>query len=95
MKGTTATSIFLGVSFAIAESELPAMKQASELKQMLQHKAFFPESETGLKKVALLESLNFGGNYDLLRDSLNLSNLSVSARTTLFKKLNNRKITAK
>ena len=33
------------VSFAIAESELPAMKQASELKQMLQHKVFFPESE--------------------------------------------------
>ena len=43
---------------------------------------------TGLKKVALLESLNFGGNYDLMKDSLNLSNLSVSARTTLFKKLN-------
>lgn len=43
---------------------------------------------TGLKKVALLESFNLGGNYDLMRDSLNLSNLSISARTTLFKKLN-------
>lgn len=31
--------------FAIAESELPAMKQAQELKLMLQHKVFFPESE--------------------------------------------------
>lgn len=32
--------------FAIAESELPAMKQAQELKLMLQHKVFFPESES-------------------------------------------------
>ncbi|MCQ2320902.1 MAG: GSCFA domain-containing protein [Bacteroidales bacterium] len=31
--------------FAIAEGELPAMKQAQELKLMLQHKVFFPESE--------------------------------------------------
>ena len=31
--------------FAIAESEMPAMKQAQELKLMLQHKVFFPESE--------------------------------------------------
>lgn len=43
---------------------------------------------TGVKKIALLESLNFSGNYDLMQDSLNMSNLSVSARTTLFKKLN-------
>ena len=47
------------VSFAIAESELPAMKQASELKQMLQHKVFFPESEAFLKFEALkTEKLN-------------------------------------
>lgn len=47
------------VSFAIAESELPAMKQASELKQMLQHKVFFPESEAFRKFEALkTEKLN-------------------------------------
>lgn len=43
---------------------------------------------TGVKKIALLESLNFSGNYDLMRDSLNFSYMSVSGRTTLFKKLN-------
>ena len=42
---------------------------------------------TGMKKVVLLESLSFSGNYDLTQDSLNFSYMSVSARTTLFKKL--------
>ena len=42
---------------------------------------------TGMKKVVLLESLGFSGNYDLTQDSLNFSYMSVNARTTLFKKL--------
>ena len=42
---------------------------------------------TGMKKVVLLESLGFSGNYDITRDSLNFSYMSVNARTTLFKKL--------
>lgn len=40
------------------------------------------------RRVALIEQLRLGINYDLARDSLNLSNLSLSARTTLFKMLN-------
>jgi hypothetical protein len=43
---------------------------------------------TGMKKVVLLEALNFSGNYDLTQDSLNFSYLSISGRTKLFKKLN-------
>ena len=42
---------------------------------------------TGMKKVVLLESLGFSGNYDLTQDSLNFSYMSVNARTTLFKRL--------
>ena len=42
---------------------------------------------TGMKKVVLLESLGFSGNYDLTQDSLNFSFMSVNARTTLFKRL--------
>jgi hypothetical protein len=42
---------------------------------------------TGTKNVTLLESLSCSGNYDLTKDSLNFSYMSVSARTTLFKKL--------
>lgn len=40
-----------------------------------------------LKKVVLIESFNLSMNYDLARDSLNWSDLSVSGHTTLFKSL--------
>ena len=40
-----------------------------------------------IKKITLLENLNFSGSYDLAKDSLNLSNLSVTGRTTLFRSL--------
>ena len=39
----------------------------------------------GLKKIVLIENLTFSGNYDVAKDSLNWSYLSVSGRTTLFK----------
>ena len=40
-----------------------------------------------MKKVALIENLTLSMGYDLAKDSLNLSNLSVSGRTTLFRTL--------
>ena len=40
-----------------------------------------------VKKIALIENLTFGMGYDLAKDSLNLSNLSVTGRTTLFRTL--------
>lgn len=40
-----------------------------------------------LKKITLLENLNVSMSYDLARDSLNWSDLSVMGRTTLFKGL--------
>ena len=40
------------VDFAIDPKEKPAMKAAAELKQMLQHKPLFPESEAFKKFVA-------------------------------------------
>lgn len=43
---------------------------------------------TGMKKVMLIESFSISGNYDLARDSLNLSYITLSGRTKLFKKLN-------
>lgn len=42
---------------------------------------------TGMKKVMLIESFNIGTSYDLARDSLQWSVVNISARTTLFKKL--------
>jgi hypothetical protein len=42
---------------------------------------------TGSKKIMLIESFNMGTSYDLAKDSLNWSNISFSASTTLFKKI--------
>lgn len=42
---------------------------------------------TGMKKVMLIESFSIGTSYDLARDSLRWSPVTLSARTTLFKKL--------
>ena len=42
---------------------------------------------TGVKKVPILESFSISGNYDVTKDSVRFSPLSVSGRTTLFKKL--------
>jgi hypothetical protein len=40
------------------------------------------------KKIKILDFLNFGGNYNFLADSMRMSPVSVSARTTLFNKFN-------
>ncbi len=42
---------------------------------------------TGIKKIPLLESFSISGNYDVTKDSVNFSPVSISGRTTLFKKL--------
>ena len=42
---------------------------------------------TGMKKVKIIEDLTFSGSYDIAKDSLNFSYLSVNGRTTLFKNL--------
>jgi len=42
---------------------------------------------TGVKKVMLIDNLSLSSSYDLAKDSLRWSTLNVSARTTLFKKV--------
>ena len=44
--------------------------------------------EAAIKKVSLIDGLSIVGNYNLLADSFRLSNLSVSARSNLFEKIN-------
>lgn len=46
------------------------------------------DTTSNYKKIKLIESLSFRMSYNLAADSLNLSRLSVSGRTKLFKKLN-------
>ena len=45
------------------------------------------DTVTGTRKITLLENLNFNISYDLAKDSLRWSDLTVSGRTTLFKNL--------
>ena len=45
------------------------------------------DTVTGMKKVMLIENLTLGSSYDLAKDTLQWSPLRLSARTTLFKKL--------
>jgi len=40
---------------------------------------------TGLKKIKIIESFTISGNYDLAKDSLNMSMITMSGRTTLWK----------
>ncbi len=46
------------------------------------------DTAVNLKKVKLLESLNISSAYNFVADSLKLSNISLSARTTLFDRIN-------
>ncbi len=46
------------------------------------------DTVTGIKKITLLESLNFGSSYNMALDSMRWSNINISGRTTLFKVLN-------
>lgn len=42
---------------------------------------------TGMRKIKLVDNLSLNGSYDLARDSMRMSDISVSARTTLLKNL--------
>lgn len=42
---------------------------------------------TGMKKIVLIDNLTISGNYDLAKDSLNMSYLTVNGRTTIWKNL--------
>ena len=45
------------------------------------------DTVTGTRKITLLENLNLNMSYDMARDSLQWSDLTISGRTTLFKNL--------
>jgi lipopolysaccharide assembly outer membrane protein LptD (OstA) len=43
---------------------------------------------TGMKKIALIDNLTISGSYDLAKDSMNMSFLTVQGRTKLWKNMN-------
>ena len=55
------------------------------LSQSLEMKVLSKRDTSGVKKVKLIDELRISGSYNFLADSLGLSNLPVSFRTTLYK----------
>lgn len=55
------------------------------LSQNLEMKVLSKRDTSGVKKIKLIDELSIRGSYNFLADSMGLSNLSVSLRTTLFK----------
>jgi hypothetical protein len=45
------------------------------------------DTVTGLKKIRLIEAFNLNTRYDLAKDSFQLSPMSITARTTIFKQI--------
>ncbi|MCH5334598.1 MAG: LPS-assembly protein LptD [Alistipes sp.] len=55
------------------------------LSQNLEMKVMSKRDTTGVKKVKLIDEFRISGSYNFLADSMNLSNIALSFRTTLFK----------
>ena len=55
------------------------------LSQSLEMKVLSKRDTTGVKKIKLIDELRISGSYNFLADSLGLSNLPISFRTTIYK----------
>jgi len=88
-KGTTTKySIFEGNNISGAP---PSQKSGAinfSLSNNLEMKVrSLKDTVTGTQKVMLIDNFSISSSYDLARDSLRWSNINLSARTTLFKKV--------
>ena len=54
------------------------------LKQSLEMKVLSKRDTSGVKKIKIIDDLSLSGSYNFLADSLGLSNLSASIRTTIY-----------
>ena len=54
------------------------------LKQSLEMKVLSKRDTSGVKKIKLIDDLSLSGSYNFLADSLGLSNINVSLRTTIY-----------
>ena len=60
------------------------MSMNFSLSQNLEMKVLSKRDTSGVKKIKLIDELRLSGSYNFLADSMNLSNISISFRTTLF-----------
>ena len=62
-----------------------SMSMTFSLSQNLEMKVLSKRDTSGVKKIKLIDELRLGGSYNFLADSMRLSTISLSFRTTLFK----------
>ena len=56
------------------------------ISQSLEAKVLSKRDSTGVKKIKIIDDLSIGGSYNFLADSMKLSNISLSLRSTISKK---------
>jgi lipopolysaccharide assembly outer membrane protein LptD (OstA) len=86
--GTPDYSIFEGGIYGTApeyRSESINYSLANNLEMKVRSKK---DTVTGTKKIVLIDNLTFSGGYDVAKDSLNWSKITISGRTTIFKNFN-------
>ena len=71
---------------ASGKSSSLSFSLSNQLEMKIQPKTDTANAETKPKIVSLLDNLSFSGSYNFAADSMNLSNIGISARTRLFNK---------
>lgn len=83
--GTTTTySPYSGNSYGVPSSG-ETMALTFSLSQNLEMKVLSDRDTSGMRKIKLIENLSLSGSYNFLADSMKLSTISASFKTTLFK----------
>lgn len=64
-----------------------SMAMTFNLSQSLEAKVKSDRDSTGMKKIKIIDDLSIGGSYNFLADSMKLSTLSISLRSTITQKV--------
>ncbi|MEG1671903.1 MAG: putative LPS assembly protein LptD [Alistipes sp.] len=62
-----------------------AARLTFSLRQTLEMKVLSKRDTSGVKKLKLIDELSIGGSYNLIADSMKLSTINISLRSTIFK----------
>jgi len=81
----TVYSPFTNNAFGVPTSGRSAA-MTFNISQSLEAKVLSKRDSTGVKKIKIIDDLSIGGSYNFLADSMKLSNISLSLRSTISKK---------
>ncbi|MDR2979087.1 MAG: hypothetical protein LBV02_01390 [Bacteroidales bacterium] len=85
--GETVTySLFSGATYGVPSTRTQALANIS-IGNNVEIKVRSSKDSSGTKKIAIFDNITFSTNYDFLADSMPWNYLSISGRSTLFKRL--------